>query len=53
MNTIHPMYAEVARLGINQRLRDADEERRRRLARHIGTSTRRSSNARLRQTASQ
>ena len=37
MNTF-PMNAEVARIEIAQRLRDADHERRRRLARRCSTS---------------
>jgi hypothetical protein len=38
MHSIHSMYPEPARLVIDQRLRDADVERRRRLARHRVTS---------------
>ena len=34
MSTIYPMYREVAHHEIARRLRAADEERRRRLARH-------------------
>jgi hypothetical protein len=33
MNTTNPMYADLARTEIVQRLREADDERRRRLAR--------------------
>jgi hypothetical protein len=33
MTTTFPMYAEAARLEVHQRLRDADDQRRRRLAR--------------------
>ena len=33
MSTTFPMYAEAARLEIDQRLRAADDRRRRRLAR--------------------
>jgi hypothetical protein len=33
-----PMYAEIARLEIDQRLRDADHERRRRLARRASST---------------
>lgn len=37
MSTTFPMYAEAARLEIDQRLRAADDRRRRRLARqHAG-----------------
>jgi hypothetical protein len=34
MNSIYPMYPEAARHEITRRLRAADDERRRRLARH-------------------
>jgi hypothetical protein len=34
MSTIHPTYPEVARHEVTRRLRAADEERLRRLARH-------------------
>ena len=33
MSTTFPMYAEAARLEVHQRLRDADDQRRRRQAR--------------------
>ena len=38
MHTTYPTYADVARLEIEQRLRDADAERRRRLARRSSSS---------------
>jgi hypothetical protein len=34
MSTIYPMYPEAARHEVARRLRAADEERQRRLARH-------------------
>ena len=46
MNTIQPLYAEMARTTISQRLRDADDERRRRQARHGSGTTRRWMHAR-------
>lgn len=51
MNTTYPMYAEVARIEIDQRLREADDERRRRLARHSVGAAGRSSYSRLRHLA--
>jgi hypothetical protein len=39
MSTTFPMYAETARLEVHQRLRDADEQRRRRLARRRREAT--------------
>jgi hypothetical protein len=51
MSPTYRMYAESARLEIDQRLRDADGERRRRLARHSVNSARRRSYARVRQLA--
>ena len=43
MSPSYPMHPEVARLEISQRLRAADDERRRRLARRgLGTARRRS-----------
>jgi hypothetical protein len=38
MNPTVTMYPEAARLVIDQRLREADRERRRRLARHRAAS---------------
>ena len=46
MNTIQPLYAEMVRTAMSQRLRDADEERRRRQARHGSGTTRRRAHAR-------
>ena len=41
MSTTFPMYAEAARLEVHQRLRDADDRRRRRLVRrHRGEALR-------------
>ena len=42
MSTIHLMYPDAAHHEITRRLRAADDERRRRLARHSLRSTRRS-----------
>ena len=42
MSTIHLMYPDAARHEITRRLRAADDERLRRLARHSVRSTRRS-----------
>ncbi|WP_167880409.1 hypothetical protein [Nocardioides guangzhouensis] len=42
MNPLHPVHPELARHEIDQRLRDADLERRRRLARHRPGRARRS-----------
>jgi hypothetical protein len=37
MSTVYPMYPEAARHEITRRLRAADDDRRRRLARHRPT----------------
>jgi hypothetical protein len=39
MNTTYLMYADAARVQIDDRLREADNERRRRLARHRSSSS--------------
>ena len=47
MNAIHAMYPEIARIELDQRLRDADHTRRRRLARHRFRTARRRSHPRV------
>ena len=48
MSTTYPMYADLARIEVAQRLREADDVRRRRLARRGAGSSRRGSDARAR-----